>query len=306
MRKRRSILALGICIAAAGAVTLLATRTQEPRYDGKNLSYWVSQYDQISPDPEAHSRAGNAISHIGTNALPLLLARMRQEYRPGKLRRAATSILAQTPSQLVPDSVMEWAREDSKSAAADRAAFAFRALGRTALPAMSELINMMNDPSNPRTAKRAQYALAQIGPEALPVLLETLRNPAASNRVAAALYIGKVPHLTTNAGLAIPVLMHCLKDANPAVQNLCIEALAKARPEPGLVVPALLELLRTSTVPSTRTRVVAAISTFGPSAVAAQPDLITALTDSDPSVRREATNALHLIAPGFLTNGPAQ
>ena len=88
---RRTALATVVvaALALAGAIWQ-AARSREPVYQGKPLSFWLEQYSgQISGGAFIPNRtkavreqAATAIRHIGTNAIPWLLALAAVEDSP--------------------------------------------------------------------------------------------------------------------------------------------------------------------------------------------------------------------------------
>jgi len=186
--------------------------------------------------------------------------------------------------------------------AADRAACAWNALhilGPQASPAIPELFRMMADPKSPFIALDATMALGEIGPEALPALLAVLTNKQAAVRGQAVTSIGAMRGLGTNASLAVPVLLGCLRDRDEDLAASAASSLGRLATEPGRVVPTLAGSLQ-HPAPYVRRKAAAALGKFSQGARAAVPSLIEALKDSDSSVRDEATNSLLKIAPEAL------
>ena len=69
-----------LILASIIAWQLLGVR--EPVYQGKSLSYWLNQYDGNYVSVTAQlgkKQADEAVRHIGTNAIPFLLARLQTE-----------------------------------------------------------------------------------------------------------------------------------------------------------------------------------------------------------------------------------
>src|SRR5258708_141920 len=86
MRKRRVYLSVLVVVVVALLVAVFSReREREPAYGGDRLSQWVKEYAVTSPNQPDYSlrmrkeEAANAISHIGTNALPHLLKWIRYE-----------------------------------------------------------------------------------------------------------------------------------------------------------------------------------------------------------------------------------
>jgi hypothetical protein len=68
------VLALGVCIGIPPL--LLRAISNEPRYEGRTLSKWLSMYvkDQhVLARDQQREKVDDAVRHIGTNAIPFLL-----------------------------------------------------------------------------------------------------------------------------------------------------------------------------------------------------------------------------------------
>src|SRR5260370_1169344 len=76
MRKRSRIALALLFLAVIGGIAWLALRPSEPMYKGKRLSVWLENYDHGRSDP-GFQETGEAVRHIGTNAIPTLLRRVR-------------------------------------------------------------------------------------------------------------------------------------------------------------------------------------------------------------------------------------
>jgi hypothetical protein len=310
MRKRAWLIILGVIAAVALALWLAWPAPEpEPTYNGHTLSYWldtlpVASESKMTAAPVLEARqAREAISNIGTNALPLLLSRLRHEADP--LRRAAYSLLVRVPSRFQPKWLAEWASPEKAQSQADIAAYAFSILGPRARPALPALNKIMNDPKAGRTAAgRATYVLANLGEPALPLLLAVLQGTNAPNRPVAAAYIGTVPALRTNAAAAVPNLIACLEDRDPEVRRSAALALGWVSLQPELAVPALSDSAQTTTDAVLRRYLLSALGEFGPKARDATNCVFAALSDPDRAVRKAATNALLRIAPELLTIAP--
>jgi HEAT repeat protein len=306
------VLVVVACLAASAALIAFLARDAEPSSNGHTLSYWLEEYAGngvysrlFPPQAEfpADPSAVEAISRIGTNALPFLIRRLR--YEPSLVKHAISSALAHAPSQLRPAWLTRWAEDDRAQTQAYAASLAFAVLRSSARLAIPDLVRMMNDPKSTNTASLAQCALANIGEDALPYLVASLQDTNAPNRAGAAFYIGAFPPLRTNAGPAIPILIRCLKDKDPFLQCTAAEALGQACLQPTVTVPALMDAAQKSPDRLLRRLSITALGRFGPDARSAAPYLQTALSDPAPAIRYAATNSLLAIAPDLLPNAPA-
>ena len=78
---KRHILLAVLAVAAVGVLEWLVLREPpEPVYQGKPLSVWLKSFD-IGTSQEEADVAADAVRHIGTNALPMLLEMIRSKDR---------------------------------------------------------------------------------------------------------------------------------------------------------------------------------------------------------------------------------
>jgi hypothetical protein len=83
MRKRVQIALAVVLVMLAGVTAWLGLREREPVYQGRRLSVWL---EILHREKLAHldDHAKQAIRHIGTNALPVLIERLRAHDTPLK------------------------------------------------------------------------------------------------------------------------------------------------------------------------------------------------------------------------------
>lgn len=139
----------------AGVLVVLLTGTaalfsyfSEPRYNGRQLSYWLMLYHtDFRQAPEAQ----HAIRAIGTNAVPTLI---RLLY-PGERTFSVARLLSKTdiPIELIEDNSKQLSRVNF-------ALYGFRLLGPTASNAIPTLLA---DLENPQVRYLASDALQSIG-----------------------------------------------------------------------------------------------------------------------------------------------
>lgn len=72
MRKRVHIALAVLLVAGVGVTAWLVLRPKEPVYAGTPLSVWLKSFDMGISKEEA-GVAADAVRHMGTNALPMLL-----------------------------------------------------------------------------------------------------------------------------------------------------------------------------------------------------------------------------------------
>ena len=306
MRKQRNLLFLSVCLLAALVLVAVPFRSREPRYQGHSLSYWLTLYGETLWHEGGDPKAKEAITHIGTNALPFFLEWIRHEPQPSGFRTAAGSFFRKVPNAITPEALVRWACEDEAESKAQDAMHAFALLGPQARTALPKLFKLMNDASATNASLRAALALAYIGKDALPLFLAQIANTNALHRADAVVLINMCDDLTTDAGPTLPVLIQCLIDNDTNVVKEAALVLHEYDLKPGLILPALTNCLGTSTNSLLRSRVFWVLGRIGCQARPAQPFLVAALQDADANVRKQATNALLRIAPEVLTNAPVQ
>ncbi len=250
----------------------------EPTYAGKRLSDWVTvRWDR---NPEVKKQAEDAISQIGTNALPFLLAELEVHDKGLKLK------------------LVHWAEvlhfDKFRDLNADyirrnRAANAMAALGSLATPAMPELVRRLSS----KLDVNFEYAfcLGHIGTNALVPLTTALTNVSNNVRQKAAYGLG---WMRTNGQPAIPNLLISLQDSDPRVRGYSARSLGMIRCKPDVVIPALIASL-SDTNSSARSDAALALGDFGPAATAAIPDLIKVMSDPDSDVTNNAAHSLYWI-----------
>src|SRR4051812_24256054 len=124
MKKRHRILLAIAVFAVLGGIALAALSAREPAYQGRRLSAWLGDFNVETP--EVRQKAREAVRHIGTNGLPLVVEFLGSKDSPLKLR------------------VMGWAKRQSLvqfhfTLAQDRRRMALNAcdaLGSSARPAI--------------------------------------------------------------------------------------------------------------------------------------------------------------------------
>jgi len=292
------------------AVLFLILSPKEPKYQGRTLSQWLVSYDPAAT-PEARREPEEAILHIGTNGLPLLLQWIRSQDpdRLSQIRRAAR-FRRVVNSMPIPATLRKRLLEDQRWLRFKRATDALAALGPVAAPAIPELTHLLNS-TNDDFVNKAAFVLPHLGPDALPPLMAVLTNiPVPTRSIIAARYMH---YLGTNAAPAVPVLVKCIDDPDFGLRQFALYSLGELRLNPDLVVPALdlrIFTMQQKAIDEDAEVFIwiasSALAKFGPQAASAVPTLLTCLTNHSAHVRKAATNALLKIAPEVLTNAPAQ
>jgi hypothetical protein len=138
--------------------------TNEPVFQGKGLGEWLKT--RRNPDGSFPKDAVDAIQHIGTNAIPALLARLVYTEPPFGLRSPVSGTVQV------------------------EAICAFIVLGENAIPALPQL-RMFMDGTNGDLAVRAMMATCGTGSNAIPFFISGLTNQFADVRNEAANYISQ-------------------------------------------------------------------------------------------------------------------
>src|SRR5215831_11366453 len=131
--KRRTLLFILLgCVASITLAVLLWPREHEPEYNGIPLTTFL---DRAVGAP--NGELTQAITHIGTNALPYLVRAV--DYRPSRWRYwLGFKIVRLRPTKLT-GRVALWLMIDKAERRADSALVAFEILGSRAAPALDDL-----------------------------------------------------------------------------------------------------------------------------------------------------------------------
>jgi hypothetical protein len=302
------------CAAIVIATATLARKEQpiEPTYNGQPLSYWVTH----SMNTAERDGATDALRHIGTNALPLLLKWIRYKPEPPAWRTNLSAL------PWLPQRVQRFirGRTDFRSEMlCYEAVDAFGALGTNAAAAIPELTVLMVNSYAPERGCRVARALAYIGTtNALPALVSVAN-------------VQRFRYLQFDAVLAIsrltprdgslndiigPVMVRALTnnvDKQAPVGRFAAEEAAKwlieAHYPPGSSVPALAACLgRADADYNLRWLALLALEQYGPDAAAALPAITNVLFLSSPgsALRNDAESAIRKITGEVLAEPAPQ
>ena len=236
---------------------------REPSYQGIALSGWVTRYEANAShgDDERtaaeRKQAADAIRHIGSKALPFLLAWTDAENVSGR----------------------------SYAPAHGAATLAFGVLGPIAAPAIPELTRRT------KTSQQwqAMQALCLLAPTAEPAMRASMCSPewAAAPWAADSIHI-----MGPDARPLVPLLVQYLEHTNPKVAKTAAESLGYLKHEPNLVVPALAKSLDHPDS-EVRKAALSSLLAFGELACGAgTPALVKALDDPDEQLARMAVDTL--------------
>lgn len=244
----------------------------EPIYGGKPLKAWLADLGSNNPE-EIRDQARDAVRQIGTNALPFLLKELNT------FERTDVAYLYTTEG--------EHRRSVINSA--------FQTLGLTAKPAIPALVDCMNHGGNASCI--AVRSLTKIGTNGVLPLTQALTNGTLAIRICIASIINEAG---TNAVIAVPSLLQCLKNQSPdkdksaALRTFSASALGAIDSDSEIIVPALIERLQDENS-AVRFNAIRALRRLGKKARTAASALRAALDDSDYHVRDEAALALKQI-----------
>jgi HEAT repeat protein len=257
----KKLFILLFCLAAfCGAMIFLVNYSSptDPVWQGKKLSQWLREetsHNRLNLTDDAHE----AIRAMGTNALPYLLN------LAGEKDSSISLELRKRPSL----GYLGFLRQLAPTHAADRicAANGLQALGKEAVPALPELMRILEDERPDSSASvTAARALVAIGEPAISSLLQTLTN-------------------TQNTTIKLNVM----------------RSLGEIGKEPDVVVPKLMEQLAATNSWFLRAETASVIGKFGEKARMALPALIALQNDPNPVnavMRQKVSDAINDIQPG--------
>jgi HEAT repeats len=238
MRKRVPIVLGVLLVFVLGTIAWLSLRpdAEDPVYQGKRLSVWMGS-DPDDAARELTPGAKQAIRQLGTNAIPLLLRKLRAKDSPFKVKLFALAQkqhvikVSYTPAKLQP-----W-----------QGAEGFQVLGadgKSAVPALIELYSQDN--SDFEALYCLSASLASIAPDAkaaVPVLIHRLGHTNFLVRFGAACALGQIH---SEPQVVVPALISRLSDQSHDVRREAAAALSKFGLEAKTALPALTRLLADS------------------------------------------------------------
>lgn len=215
--KTTIVVGVGVLLTAGTTVVMEKLKPHEPTYQGKPLSVWLKDYDNME---EIFANNGaklheldKIVNQAGSNAVPTLL-------------------------QLLQD---EDSKEHDFHSNGNEASNGFRVLGTSATNAVSALIKIYEQ--NPAARVDILYSLNCIGTNAdvsVDWLLPKLKDPNHQIRAGIAYVIG---NKHTKSEQAIPALIECLSDSNRMVRGDAALALGSCGIDAKSAIPKLVEML---------------------------------------------------------------
>jgi HEAT repeat protein len=261
---------------------------EDPSYKEKPLSVWMGEL-RNKQSQEIRNQAQDAIRQIGTNALPFLLEEMRVL---GVLWKNDITNFYATPAMVN--------RQMS-------VLLTFDILGPWAKSAIPELRNRIND--NGLVADFVAHALIQIDPKvAAETLTEALTN---QHYYVSCVAANRLYELGTNAEIAVPNLIWCLKDksldtnGSSNLREFSANALGVIRKPADEIIPALIQTMQHDNSPLVRRASARSLSKFETNS----PLIISAFTDAlqreeNPFIRVTLAGSLASFGTNALTSIP--
>jgi len=165
MTRRSRIVLLVFCSVAVVATVCCLVLPREPAYAGQSLSSWLRGFE--GDTREARTQAAEAVQHIGTNGLPILVAMLRD---PGPKNEAGWRRLLRNLLSKQSLITVNIPRPPNPRSQALAALDALGPVGKDAVPQVEKLL--AETPPDPR----ALLVLARMGPSGVPPLTRALTN----------------------------------------------------------------------------------------------------------------------------------
>jgi hypothetical protein len=185
----RRVLWVAFVAAVLGTFAWMVLRPKEPEpvYQGRPVSYWLSEYyrkggaafmDSKYPDPARDPEMSNgpiaALKQIGTNAIPNYLRLAKSHISKTQRTLLLSSWLKYYPRWLLSYlNDIEIASVESPR----KARLGFMLLGSNGVSAVPDLIHLLKTSDNQTSRRTAATALGYVGlnaKDALPVLVQTI------------------------------------------------------------------------------------------------------------------------------------
>jgi len=235
MRKRSRVAIATILVLVLGVIAWLALRrdAEDPVYKGKRLSMWLEGYDSPLTNIVRMEEANAAVRYVGTDAIPILLRRLRAKDAPLK-----DSLIKLAQKQ----HVIKFFHKPALTQH-EEAEWGFVALGldgRSAVPALIELY--AQNKSDPILRSMLSGALGAIGVnarEAIPALVQGLTD---SNTYVCAYAASALGQIHCEPQLVVPALINCLTNRDWHTKELTMGALATFGANAKSAIPALTQL----------------------------------------------------------------
>ncbi len=218
----------------AWVCVLLAQDSRRPVYHGKSLTLWLQTYTSSALGSPEWKETDEAVRHIGTNAIPVLLHLVHANDSALKLRLVALA----RKQRLIKIHFVPAAQRNVQ------ASRAFIVLGDTAKAAVPALVKMFDENRSADSLSAAEDSLAWIGPAAklaIPALLHTATNSNSRVRASALWALGEIH---SESQLCVPALIQGLSDSDNWARLSAAHALGMFGSNAQRAIPALTDLAK--------------------------------------------------------------
>ena len=279
MTKRQKVVGVAALLATTMAVGLLLAWASGPSYQRQSISKWFYRAGNLdSPrDPEVEREAFRAMA---AKAVHFLVRKL--EAAPSAKVKGWLSSVSSTASEIY---------RQRKEMRQDRAAYLLGEMGPAAKSAESNLVRAAAS-GNWSLRGEATVALMKIRQQPPDPLIEKLKDTSDWQAwYEDAMMVGG---FGARAEPAVPILLEALQHTNNIIQAHALIALGMIARQPAKCIPAIMPFLSSPNV-SDRQKAMGALLAFGTNAVMASKAIQSALTDSDPWVRMQASRAMKLL-----------
>jgi HEAT repeat protein len=273
--KRRLVLLLAVAAGVSAVFWLLHGFDRQPRYQGKQASYWLDRTDNAR---EELRPSDEAFAAMGKDALSFLVRTLGKKpaWHARKLSEFASNrqLPAWLGRQLPNTRHLQFRRV--------MAAYYLAKLGPETESALSVLWRIVEDPGEDGEIKSTVLSvLFSMGEKAAPLMPEYLRclkNGNAESRMMAAWLLGS---LGEKGKPAVPALAEALRDPAPSVRKAVFDALVNLGASPEDLTHILGGLLRDSQSRAETLNQLAAFRSAGKQTAAALAEVFPACSGSE-------------------------
>ncbi len=298
MHKRVQIALAVLLVAIAGVIAWLATRLQEPAFQGRPLIDWIQEGMSGGLQRDV---AIVAVTAAGTNAFPIYVQWLETPH-DSRLKIKVDYIISKVP-------LLRHSRHYSYEIRRVCGSAALNIWGENAKPLIPILTHLL-ETGDIHQRTLAAGNLAGIGLAAIQPLTNCLSNSNAYTRAIAAEALGAYAsteedfwskqaanrqRLESCAKVIVPILIPCLKDESQRVQVGVIQSLGRFARDPEIVVPLLTEIVQNGKDKMVRYSALVALQNYQARAESVISAVVQALRDPDLEVRSRAAIFLNLI-----------
>lgn len=208
-------------------------RSADPSYHGRSLGAWLEQYrSALTSGPESGQRAEaeDAIRHIGTNALPVLIRMVRsRDSRLKELLMKWSSKQTLVKFDLTPAGEIRFQAEGG-----------YMILGSTAEGQVLELSQILTNDPIAGVRQSVAAAIGSIGPVAESAASALLISAKDSDHQVRNNSLWALSRIQADPGLVLPGLINALDDSYSIARENAAIALGRYGPVATSAVPALV------------------------------------------------------------------